>query len=260
MASRFSRFFDSGHTRSRSRETKHYDNSEHLAREYEYERIENDLAKANVIRELGRENSELTAQIRELRQETGILRDLIRKKEEEVRELQLAVEEMEFEDMNINEMADNNNKQIEMMNSKLTTQLTEIADKLEARIDDLEAKIDAKPDNDVDMEAKLAALMDEKTNSFSQKADELADKMYAVTRDSGVDGDQIVNIISENVHNESVKCYRNIQSLLEEMEDKLTAIENKKVSISGTTALVVITMLVSMGNLALIVLRILGMI
>lgn len=217
MASRFSRIFDYG---SRSR-------------------ADYDLARSNVIRELGRENSELTAQVNELKQETEILRDLIRRKEAEIRDIRSAVEEREFEDMNINEMAD----------------------KLEAKLNELEAKVDAQAAlNTGNIEEKLTVIMEEKTQAFSKKADELADKMYAVTRDSGVDSDQIVNIISENVHNESVKCYRNIQSILEEMDDKLTAIENKKVSISGTTALVVITMLVSMGNLALIVLRILGMI
>lgn len=217
MASRFSRIFDYG---SRSR-------------------ADYDLARSNVIRELGRENSELTAQVNELKQETEILRDLIRRKEAEIRDIRSAVEEREFEDMNINEMAD----------------------KLEAKLNELEAKVDAQAALNTDnVEEKLTVIMEEKTQAFSKKADELADKMYAVTRDSGVDSDQIVNIISENVHNESVKCYRNIQSILEEMDDKLTAIENKKVSISGTTALVVITMLVSMGNLALIVLRILGMI
>ena len=217
MASRFSRIFDYG---SRSR-------------------ADYDLARSNVIRELGRENSELTAQVNELKQETEILRDLIRRKEAEIRDIRSAVEEREFEDMNINEMAD----------------------KLEAKLNELEAKVDAQAAlNTGNVEEKLTVIMEEKTQAFSKKADELADKMYAVTRDSGVDSDQIVNIISENVHNESVKCYRNIQSILEEMDDKLTAIENKKVSISGTTALVVITMLVSMGNLALIVLRILGMI
>ena len=217
MASRFSRIFDYG---SRSR-------------------ADYDLARSNVIRELGRENSELTAQVNELKQETEILRDLIRRKEAEIRDIRSAVEEREFEDMNINEMAD----------------------KLEAKLNELEAKVDAQAALNTDnVEEKLTVIMEEKTQAFSKKADELADKMYAVTRDSGVDSDQIVNIISENVHSESVKCYRNIQSILEEMDDKLTAIENKKVSISGTTALVVITMLVSMGNLALIVLRILGMI
>lgn len=217
MASRFSRIFDYG---SRSR-------------------ADYDLARSNVIRELGRENSELTEQVNELKQETEILRDLIRRKEAEIRDIRSAVEEREFEDMNINEMAD----------------------KLEAKLNELEAKVDAQAVLNTDnVEEKLTVIMEEKTQAFSKKADELADKMYAVTRDSGVDSDQIVNIISENVHNESVKCYRNIQSILEEMDDKLTAIENKKVSISGTTALVVITMLVSMGNLALIVLRILGMI
>ena len=217
MASRFSRIFDYG---SRSR-------------------ADYDLARSNVIRELGRENSELTAQVNELKQETEILRDLIRRKEAEIRDIRSAVEEREFEDMNINEMAD----------------------KIEAKLNELEAKVDAQAALNTDnIEEKLTVIMEEKTQAFSKKADELADKMYAVTRDSGVDSDQIVNIISENVHNESVKCYRNIQSILEEMDDKLTAIENKKVSISGTTALVVITMLISMGNLALIVLRILGMI
>ena len=217
MASRFSRIFDYG---SRSR-------------------ADYDLARSNVIRELGRENSELTAQVNELKQETEILRDLIRRKEAEIRDIRSAVEEREFEDMNINEMAD----------------------KLEAKLNELEAKVDAQAAlNTGNIEEKLTVIMEEKTQAFSKKADELADKMYAVTRDSGVDSDQIVNIISENIHSESVKCYRNIQSILEEMDDKLTAIENKKVSISGTTALVVITMLVSMGNLALIVLRILGMI
>lgn len=217
MASRFSRIFDYG---SRSR-------------------ADYDLARSNVIRELGRENSELTAQVNELKQETEILRDLIRRKEAEIRDIRSAVEEREFEDMNINEMTD----------------------KLEAKLNELEAKVDAQAAlNTGNIEEKLTVIMEEKTQAFSKKADELADKMYAVTRDSGVDSDQIVNIISENIHSESVKCYRNIQSILEEMDDKLTAIENKKVSISGTTALVVITMLVSMGNLALIVLRILGMI
>ena len=129
MASRFSRIFDYG---SRSR-------------------ADYDLARSNVIRELGRENSELTAQVNELKQETEILRDLIRRKEAEIRDIRSAVEEREFEDMNINEMAD----------------------KLEAKLNELEAKVDAQAAlNTGNIEEKLTVIMEEKTQAFSKKADE----------------------------------------------------------------------------------------
>ncbi|MBE6014802.1 MAG: hypothetical protein E7241_05505 [Lachnospiraceae bacterium] len=174
------------------------------------------------IREMGREKEELKAQVAELKHQVALLNNLIDVKENQVKELETAMEKKDTETMDIiNESIKDNNRQIQEMTEDLAERISQLSDKIDTRFDDVLGKVSG----------------------------------------SGTgNSDEIINTISDNVHNESVKCYRNIQTILEEIEDKLDVIESKKVSITGTTACVVITMLVSMGNLALIVLKILGIV
>ncbi|MBR5338222.1 MAG: hypothetical protein IK152_09580 [Lachnospiraceae bacterium] len=169
---------------------------EESAREREASLVREKAENAATIKEMGRERSDLQAQVAELKQQVELLNSLMEKKDNQLKEFEEAME-------------NNNSEQI----NNLIVQIND-------RFSKLESKMDA---------------------------------------DTGRN-DQMVNVISENVHNESVKCYRNIQVILEEIQKKLDIVENKKVSLLGTTACVVITMLLSLGNLALLVLRILGIV
>ncbi len=196
--------------------------------DYEQEREE----AASTIRELGRERTDLKSQVAELKQQIELLNSLMETKDNQVKELREAME--------------NNN----------TEQINKLINQIEQRFDKLERKLDAGVDTTLDtadIEYRLSNTIEAKMAGITGKMDEIA-------RSGSGNNDEIVNVISENVHNESVKCYRNIQVILEEIQKKLDAIENKKVSLLGTTACVVITMLLSLGNLALIVLRILEII
>ena len=206
------------------------------AQDYNYEpdrNYENERAEAaTTIRELGRERTDLKAQVAELKQQVELLNSLMEVKENQVKELEKAM--------------DNNN----------TEQINKLINQIEERFDKLERKLDAGVDSTIDtadLEYRLSNTIESKMTGVTARMDELA-------KSGSGNNDEIVNVISENVHNESVKCYRNIQVILEEIQKKLDAIENKKVSLLGTTACVVITMLLSLGNLALIVLRILEII
>lgn len=198
--------------------------------DYDYEQEREEAAAT--IRELGRERTDLKAQVAELKQQVELLNSLMETKDNQVKELREAME-------------NNNTEQI----NKLISQIEQRFDKLEHRLD---AGVDTTLDTS-DIEYRLSNTIESKMAGITGKMDEIA-------RSGSGSNDEIVNVISENVHNESVKCYRNIQVILEEIQKKLDAIENKKVSLLGTTACVVITMLLSLGNLALIVLRILEII
>jgi len=198
--------------------------------EYNYEQEREDAAAA--IRELGRERTDLKAQVAELKQQVELLNSLMEVKEKQVKDLEEAME--------------NNNSE----------QINKLINQIEQRFDKLERKLDAGVDSSIDtadLEYRLSNTIEAKMTGITGKMDEIA-------KSGSGNNDEIVNVISENIHNESVKCYRNIQVILEEIQKKLDAIENKKVSLLGTTACVVITMLLSLGNLALIVLRILEII
>ena len=166
------------------------------AREREADLVREKAENAATIKAMGREKSDLQAQVAELKQQVELLNSLMEKKDNQLKEFEEAME-------------NNNSEQI----NNLIVQINDRFSKLENKLD----------------------------------------------VDNGKN-DQMVNVISENVHNESVKCYRNIQVILEEIQKKLDIVENKKVSLLGTTACVVITMLLSLGNLALLVLRILGIV
>ena len=225
MFNNISRMFDSNKGRSDRRSRGRYydeDRRYYSSEDFRPERETYTDPGYPDIREMGREKSELQAQVAELKQQVALLNNLIDVKENQVKELETAMERKDTETMDIiNQKINSNNQQIQEMTADLAERISELSDRIDTRFDDVLGKVSTSgPGN----------------------------------------SDEIINTISDNVHNESVKCYRNIQTILEEIEDKLDVIENKKVSILGTTACVVITMLVSMGNLALIVLKILGIV
>ena len=229
-----------------------------------------DNAKSRLLRELGRENSELVAKVRELKEHAAVLEDLLDLKEQQAAKLRKALERHEAEEMsiNINEIVDNNEKQVDAMSKQISGQISELSEKFESQVAQLAIKIDAQKEDEKVKNAELLEKLEGAIKSDelleriegAVKNDELMAKLDELSKVEGRNDVEIIAAINENVHNESVKCYRNIQATLEEIEEKLTNIENKKVSITGTTACVVITLLVSIGNLALIVLRILGIV
>lgn len=269
MFDSISRIFDSNRGKNTNQSPRHPQTHNNYVRDFDDDNVDVEKTKARVIKELGRENAELLAQVAELKQQVAVLHDLMDAKEVQAKELEIAMERKDVENMNdINNRIENNNKQIEQTAKQLTGQLNTLSERVDAHFNQLEIKIDAQNnqggrDSEEQME-KLAATIEEKMNGVVEGIDEklnaATEKLEAAALVSDRGNDEIINTISENVHNESVKCYRNIQTILEEIEDKLTVIENKKTSITGTTACVVITMLLCMGNLALIVLMILGIV
>ena len=254
MFNNFSRFVDPGRRRPSSRDRRRYE----PGYDYDYERRERyyepeydmrrsydrepDIPPRNydqdlmydkgreesaaTIRELGRERSDLQAQVAELKQQVELLNSLMDAKDKQVKELEEAME--------------NNN----------TEQINKLVEQINERFNKLERKLDGGISFDSEgFERKMGGRLDD----FSSRIEE------SIRTGTGKN-DEMVNVISENVHNESVKCYRNIQVNLDEIQKKLDVVEKKKVSLLGTTACVVVTMLLSVGNLALLVLRILGIV
>lgn len=268
MFDSISRIFDSNRGKNSVPRERHPQPSNYV-RDFEDDNVDVERTKARVIKELGRENAELLAQVAELKQQVAVLHDLMDAKEVQAVELEKAMERRDVENMNdINNRIEESNKQIEQTTKQLSGQINTLSERVDAHFNQLEIKIDAQSnqggrDSEEQME-KLTATIEEKMNGVVDGIDEkltaATQKLEAAAMVSSSGNDEIINTISENVHNESVKCYRNIQTILEEIEEKLTVIENKKTSITGTTACVVITMLLCMGNLALIVLMILGIV
>lgn len=247
-----SRFFESGKSKSRSQQKSRRPKEEYSG--FERDQKDFERIKSNVIRELGKENEGLMNKVSELKEQTAKLQDLLQWKDTEEKELKMSIENIKTEATKTVEL---DKKQLDQMSNQITGQISVLSDKLEAQFGQLEIKIDAQGNqdnrNNTDLEEKLTEVL----NKGIETIDEKLDKNLSESLEKC---DEMTNIISENVHNESVKCFRNIQATLDEIDEKLTVIENKKTSHTGLTALVVITMLVSMGNLALIALMILGIV
>ena len=77
-----------------------------------------------------------------------------------------------------------------------------------------------------DVSGSLNAMKEEVSGELGVAKGEILEKQGAAKEELSVKLDLIKNELAEKVHTENVKCYRNVQSLIEELDKKLEAAGN----------------------------------
>lgn len=184
--------------------------------------------------EVGRED--LLTQIDEFREKAQMLQDLLLSKETKAMELQNIVDEREVKA-----------KELELILNERQRKADGITEEVAKQIDNLIEKVSAKMD-----EIGIAIENDVKDGKeFSeQQAAELKETLAGLNAQLEV----LKADLSEKVHSENVKCYRNIADLFKSMEEKLDKVDEVEQKVSSVkkcaVAIIVLTLMNMLGLVA----------
>lgn len=138
----------------------------------------------------------LLKQIDEFRDKAQQLQDLINTKETKVRELQLLVDERESKATKLQMELDERQREADSLVGNVEEQVDKLIKKIEVQ----------QNDNTEDIKNALDGM----SQDFGQMTKELAGAQQE---------------ISEKIHTENVKCYRNIQGLMQEFAEKMEKVD-----------------------------------
>jgi len=188
----------------------------------------------------------LLSQIDEFREKAKQLQDLLVSKESKVNELQTIVDEREVKAKELEEILNERQRKADGISAEVSKQIDNLIEKVSAKMEEIGTTIGAD-------------LKDGQKLSEEQVA-QLRETLEAITEQL----DTIKGELSEKVHTENVKCFRNISDLFKGMDEKLDAVkkdqETSMLKISSirkcTITLVVLTAVNTFGIVVLALLQI----
>ena len=183
----------------------------------------------------------LLAQIDAFRDKAKQLQTLISAKENKVKELEAMVREKEVRNAQLQEELAKKQAEADGIAADVETQVDRMMQSLRSNMDELEKRIEDQVANNQENAAEQTQAM--------------RDTLQDMT--SGLDA--IKSELSEKVHSENVKQYRNIQDLLKELDNSEEEAKNTlsqfgmlKGKVTGVTVITVINMIVSAITLAIL--------
>lgn len=174
----------------------------------------------------------LLKQIDEFREKAQQLQELINTKETKVRELQLLVDERECKATKLKRELDERQREADSLVGNVEQQVDKLIKNIEVQQNDNTEEIKNVLDGVTQEVGKL-------TNDLSKTQSE----------------------ISEKIHTENVKCYRNIQGLMEEFTEKLEKVEladKRMKSIKGFFGVTIGLLVVNLAGIVAVILHFLG--
>lgn len=195
------------------------------------ERIKTDVEKEDY----------LLSQIDEFREKAQQLQDLLLSKESKVNELQTIVDEREVKAKELEHILNERQKRADGITEEVSKQIDHLIEKVSAKMEEIGTTIGAD-------------LKDGQKLSEEQVA-QLKETLVSITEQL----DTIKGELSEKVHTENVKCFRNISDLFKGMDEKIDAVKkDQEISMLKITsvhkcviAVIVLTALNLLGLTAL---------
>ena len=216
--------------------------------------IDRTIKRERTNRELGREDY-LLNQIDEFREKAQQLQELLLSKESKVAELQNIVDEREGKAKELESILTERQKKADGITEEMTKQIDSLIGKVTAKMDEIGVSINESMN--ASMNASVSAVGKEITESrqLSEKQlaelQELKDLLATLTPQL----ETVKAELSDKVHTENVKCYRNISDLFKSMEDKMDKMEEIQKSVGSVrkcaVAIIVFTILNMLGLVAL---------
>lgn len=164
------------------------------------ERIKTDVEKEDY----------LLNQIDEFREKAQQLQDLLLSKESKVNELQTIVDEREVKAKELEEILNERQRRADGISEEVSKQIDNLIEKVSAKMEEIGTTIGAD-------------LKDGQKLSEEQVA-QLRETLEAITEQL----DTIKGELSEKVHSENVKCFRNISDLFKGMDEKIDAVKKEQ--------------------------------
>ncbi len=198
----------------------------------------------------------LLSQIDEFREKAKQLQNLISSKEDKVQELQEIVEEKEGQAKELSDIIEERQDAAERVVSGVGEQIDGMVDKVDAKLKELNETF-------AERLAENAVNSTEQNEAVRKLIDEYQGKMTEAIK--GLDGqfDAVKNEICEKVHTEDVKCYRNMQTLIEESDRKIEETKDAVAELASLKTMVKVTLVFAALNfvgLAAFLIHVLGII
>ena len=198
----------------------------------------------------------LLSQIDEFREKAKQLQNLISSKEDKVQELQEIVEEKEGQAKELSDIIEERQDAAERVVSGVGEQIDGMVNKVDAKLKELNETF-------AERLAENAVNSTEQNEAVRKLIDEYQDKMSETIK--GLDGqfEAVKNEICEKVHTEDVKCYRNMQTLIEESDRKIEETKDAVAELVSLKTMVKVTLVFTALNfvgLAAFLIHVLGII
>ena len=152
-------------------------------------------------------NDYLLNQIDEFREKAQQLQSLLNSKESKVNELQSIVSEKEGQAEELENLLKERQEEADELTMEFEKQIDTLVDKVNQKLDEVQQTIDKQ-------------LVDSREVNESQLK-ELKETVEAVNTAL----DSLKGELVEKIHSENVKCYRNIQDLIKEYDDKIQKLD-----------------------------------
>ena len=182
---------------------------------------ERERTKKNVDRE-----DFLLSQIDEFREKAKQLQGLLATKANRVQELSDIVAEREDEAKKLSDILEERQDEADRLVSAVAEQINGLVLKVDTRLNELNEtfaeRLAENAVNCTEQNEEVRAMIQEQNDKLSETVDGLNGQF-----------DMVKNEICEKVHNENVKCYRNMQTLIEESDKKLDAVKEEISQISS---------------------------
>ena len=201
------------------------------------ERIQTDVEKDDY----------LLTQIDEFREKAQHLQELLLTKESKVNELQVIVDERELKARELEKILNERQRKADGISAEVSRQIDNLIEKVSAKMEEIGTAIGA----DLKDGQKLS---EEQITQLRETLGSLTEQL-----------DTIKGELSEKVHSENVKCYRNIADLFKGMDEKLDAAKednqtmiNKVDGVRKCTVVVIVLSILNMLGLTVLALFELG--
>lgn len=208
--------------------------------------IDRTIKRERTKKDVEREDYLLT-QIDEFREKAQQLQNLLLSKESKVMELQHIVDEREGKAKELEHILNERQRKADGITAEVSKQIDALIEKVTAKMDEIGVSIE----KEVTDGQKITA----------EQMEELKETLATVNSQL----ETIKGELSEKVHTENVKCYRNISDLFKDMDEKVEAIQNveqnveKKVkSVHKCTVWLIVLTIINMLGLTAVILMELG--
>ena len=198
----------------------------------------------------------LLSQIDEFREKAKQLQNLISSKEDKVQELQEIVEEKEGQAKELSDIIEERQDAAERV-------VSGVGEQIDGMVNTVDAKLKELNETFAERLAENAVNSTEQNEAVRKLIDEYQDKMSEAIK--GLDGqfEAVKNEICEKVHTEDVKCYRNMQTLIEESDRKIEETKDAVAELVSLKTMVKVTLVFTALNfvgLAAFLIHVLGII
>ena len=166
----------------------------------------------------------LLSQIDEFREKAKQLQNLLTSKESKVQELQNLVNEREDKAQELEQILSERQEEADEIVSDFSKKVDELAERVTAKMNEIEISVSKQV-------AEVKALLENATSQL----------------------DSIKTDLSEKVHSENVKCYRNIQDLFNEFDSKIEKMDEMEKSVGAVKGYVKVLSWFSIINFVMLV-------